>query len=98
MLACNRLHIDPCDGSPISEYRIENGRVESRTLETVAECNAPADQRWQRLTPQQLSSHVLADTVLAQWLHERMGVHRLIRACSPSADDGEHGHSDQIAA
>jgi hypothetical protein len=45
MLACNRLCIDPCDGSLVAEYRIENGYVESRTLETVAECryyNRPA--------------------------------------------------------
>src|SRR5260370_40196703 len=27
MLACNRLRIDPCDGSPVADYRIENGCV-----------------------------------------------------------------------
>jgi hypothetical protein len=98
MLVCNKLCIDPCDGSLVAEYRIENGYVESRTLETVAECRTTTDQQWQRLTPEQLSSHVLADTVVAQWLRKRMGVHRLIRACSPSANNGGQGHSDQMAA
>ena len=31
-LACNRLRIDPSDGSPVVDYRIEDGRVERRTL------------------------------------------------------------------
>ncbi len=36
MLAFNRLRIDPGKGSPAVDYRIENGFVESRTLETDA--------------------------------------------------------------
>jgi hypothetical protein len=80
MLACNRLLIDPCDGSPVVDYRIENGGVESRTLE-AAEMDTTTEKRWQRLTPEQLRSHVMADTVVAQWLRRRMGVHRLIQAC-----------------
>jgi hypothetical protein len=98
MLACNRLRIDPCDGSPVADYRIENDWVESRTLETAAECGTATEKRWQRLTPEQLSSHVMADTVLAQWLRGRMGVYRLIRACTSSPNIGVEGHSERIAA
>ena len=98
MLACKRLRIDPCDGSPVVDYRIENGIVESRTLEMAAEGGAKTDERWQRLTSEQLSSHVLANTVVAQWLLRRMGVHRLIRACNPSADNEVHEGSERIAA
>jgi hypothetical protein len=97
MLACNRLRIDPCDGSPVVDYRIENGCVESRTMET-AEGGTTSEKRWQRLTPEQLSSHVTAHTVVAQWLGRRMGVHTLIRACTSSLNDGVHGYSDRIAA
>jgi hypothetical protein len=82
MLACNRLRIDPGDGSPVVDYRIENGSVESRTLETAAESSTATAKEWQRLTLEQLSSHVMAETVVAHWLHRRMGVHRLIRACT----------------
>ena len=96
MLACNRLLIDSCDGSPVADYRIENDWVESRTLETAAECGTATDKRWQRLTPEELTSHVMANTVLAQWLHRRMGVHRLVRACTESANNG--AHSERIAA
>jgi len=97
MLACNRLLIDPCDGSPVVDYRIENGGVESRTLE-AAERGTTTEKRWQRLTPEQLSSHVMADSVVAQWLRRRMGVPRLIRACVSSANDGAQGHSERIDA
>ncbi len=82
MLECKRLCIDLGDGSPALDYRIENGCVESRSVETECECGATTDQRWQRLTPEELSSHVMADTVVAQWLRKRMGVQRLIRACT----------------
>jgi hypothetical protein len=84
MLACSRLRIDHGNGSPAVDYRIENGFVESRTLETVAEGSATAEKQWLRLTPDQLSSHVMSGTVVAQWLRRRMGVHRLMRACTPN--------------
>jgi hypothetical protein len=79
MLACNRLRIDPGNGSPAVDYRIEDGFVESRTLEMDA---TKIEKQWQRLTPEQLTFRVMADTVVAHWLCQRMGVHRLIRACN----------------
>jgi hypothetical protein len=84
MLACSRLRIDPGNGSPAVDYRIESGFVESRTLETdAAKGSMPAIEKpWQRLTPKQLTSRVMADRVVAQWLRHRMGLHGLIRACS----------------
>jgi hypothetical protein len=78
MLASNKLCIDPCDGSPVVDFRIENGCVETRP-------GIDSTQHWQRLTPERLTSHVMSNTVVAQWLLGRMGVHRLVRACS-SAD------------
>jgi hypothetical protein len=82
MLACNKLCIDPCDGSPVVDFRIENGCVETRAgIDTT--------QQWQQLTPEQLTSHVMSNTVVAQWLLGRMGVHRLVRACS--SEDARNG-------
>jgi hypothetical protein len=98
MLACNRLRIDRCDGSPLVDYRIENGCIESRTLETAAETGTATEMQWQRLTPEQLSTHVMADTVVVHWLRRRMGVHRLIRACTSSANNGAQECSEEIAA
>lgn len=81
-LACNRLRIDANDGSPVVDYRIENGRVERRTLVLQARGNAAIEGRWERISPGQLTSHVLASTVVAHWLARKLGVHWLIRACN----------------
>jgi len=92
MLACNRLRIDPGNGSPSVDYRIESGFVESRTLETDVpkRSTLTTEKQWHRLTPEQLTSRVMADKVVAQWLRHRMGLHELIRACqqdSPSSNN-----------
>ena len=84
MLAFNRLRIDLGDGSPAVDYRIRNGFVESRTLETNAtkRSTLAIEKQWQRLTPEQLTCRVMADTVLLRWLRHRWGVYRLIQACN----------------
>lgn len=73
MPACNRLRIESENGSAAIDYRIEKNRVESRRLNTG----------WRRLASEEISSHVMANTVVAEWLRRRMGLHKLLRACSP---------------
>ena len=80
MLACNRLRIDLGGGSRAVDYRIECGRVETRVLESVPETGV-IENPWRRLTARELTSLVMADTVVARWLRHRMGIHYLIRAC-----------------
>jgi hypothetical protein len=95
IMACNNLRIDLGDGSSVVDYRIENDCVETRTLE------AENEKPWQRLTPEQLTSQVMADTVVARWLRRRMGVHRLLRACTHSlsyAVNSVKDSSDRTAA
>ena len=99
MLAFNRLRIDPGNGSPAVDYRIENGFVESRTLETgsTKRSTLTIEKQWQRLTPEQLTSRLMADSLLLRWLRQRMGVYRLIRACnqgssSPNNPAPERSH------
>ncbi len=103
MLAFNRLRIDLGNGSPAVDYRIQNGFVESRTLETDAtkRSTLAIETQWQRLTPEQLTSRLMADRVLLRWLRHRMGVHRLIRACnhdSSSPNNPALESSNQAAA
>jgi hypothetical protein len=101
MLACNRLRIDRYDGSAVADYRIEDDGVESRALQTATEGSSDTENRWQRLTPEQLSSHIMNDTVVARWLRRRMGVQPLIRACSQhfsSANEAEQDRSGKMAA
>ena len=81
MLTSNRLRIDLGDGSRAVDYRIEYGHVESRILESATEKGSEIEKPWNLVTAKELSSHVMADTVVAYWLRHRMGIHRLIRAC-----------------
>jgi hypothetical protein len=83
MQNCNTLRIDPADGSAVIEYRIDREHVESRQVRNGRNRN------WERLSPEQLTAHVLAETVLAYWLRRRMGLHQLIRACSPDSSTVE---------
>ncbi len=88
MLSCNKLRIDSGHGSPVVEYRIENGQVESRILEPCLS----SEVGWQPLTAEQISSHIMANTVVAHWLRRRMGLHSLLRACSATS------HANQLTA
>ena len=95
MLACNRLRVDMGDGSPAVDYRIEDDRVECRILENAP--NRGLEQAWRRLTPEQLTSHVSGETVISVWLRRRMGIFRLLRACSQPVTNGSV-QSDGAAA
>ena len=99
MLACKRLRVDAGDGSPVEDYRIENGYVEVRILDFNLECDLEGYHRWQRLTREQLISHVIGNTALARWLQRRMGLHPLIRACAqPGFAQGEEESSPESLA
>jgi hypothetical protein len=99
MLACNRLRIDRDDGSSALDYRIEDDRVESRTLEIGKQASPVTGKEWQLLTPEQLTALIMSDTVVAQWLRRRMGVYRLVRACNQHLSSGsaEQGWSTNMA-
>jgi hypothetical protein len=86
-MACKTLRLDPGDGFLIKDYRIEEGHVEMRVLNLK---HGPQRRRqWQRLTREQLITHVMENTVVAQWLQRRMGVRPLLRVCAPASDATE---------
>src|SRR5215472_3106569 len=78
-MSCNKLRVDPNDGSPVMEYRIEGGTVERRAFGNPQERGTLA-ARWERLTREQLASHLVANTVVAYWLCRRLGLDWLLRA------------------
>ena len=82
MLACNTLRIDRDDGASATEYRIEDGHVHTRILKA----ENPAIATWRRMTAEQLTAVVKSDALVAYWLRRRMGVHRLVRACSADSE------------
>ena len=91
MLSWNRLRIDSANGSRVVDYRIENGSVESRSLRLRDGETVMSAQQWHRLTPEELSSLVKSNPVLAQWLTRRMGVFAVVRACNDEARAGSVG-------
>lgn len=71
------LRIEAEYGLPAREYRIVDGTVQVRVLTPV---RGIGETVWQ-LTPDELSSHVKRNTVIAQWLEHRLGWRNLLRAC-----------------
>jgi hypothetical protein len=81
MMTANTFHIDPNDGSPSVEYRIENGRLERRTVEAAAQGSVAVEAPWKLLTAEQVASEVVSSPAFARWLSRRLGVYSLLRAC-----------------
>ena len=87
----NTLRIDLPNASSVIEYRIRDDFVETRTR--PAEQTDGTENEWQRLTPQQIDYHITRSTIVAYWLRRRIGIRRLIQACS----DAMSGLSDPNA-
>lgn len=75
-----QLCLEAADGSATKQYRVDNGKAQVRTLHSHNGYDPP-ETSWHRLTPQQLSTHVERNTVVAQWLERRLGWRRLLQAC-----------------
>jgi hypothetical protein len=78
MLIPNTLRIDRGNGSYIIDYRIQDGGVESRILDST---NVGTEFGWRPVSPKQLVSYVISNNVVAHWLRRRMGLRALLRAC-----------------
>lgn len=98
-----RLLVESDDGSPAMEYRIAGEKVEARVLPFGGELAKRADSLWRQLTPEQLSTHVESNTVVAKWLERRLGWRRLLRACvcealftRPTGDTLDNSPSNEV--
>jgi hypothetical protein len=97
-----RLRLEVQGGSAGREYRVDEGKVEVRSLQSRGE-HHPVEGRWHRLTAQQLSIHVERNTVVALWLERRLGWKRLLQACVgpeiqdwvPAEDRANSTHGEQ---
>jgi hypothetical protein len=79
-----RLRVEPQDGSPAKDYRIQDGEVEVRIWVTGIHL---ADREWRRLTPEEIAYHVKNNTVVARWLEARLGWRRVLRKCVQAPED-----------
>jgi hypothetical protein len=84
------LRLEPGDGSPITEYSIENGTVSVRTvdLNRGSDQDQELETGWEQLTPEQLRFHVERHTVVAEWLKRRIGWRRLLTECVRDTEEG----------
>jgi hypothetical protein len=62
---------------PAKEYRIKAGKVEAKVLDNKSD----PENSWWQLSPEELSSHVRRNTVVAQWLEQNLGWRKLLWAC-----------------
>lgn len=85
-MACNKLRIDPNDGSPVVEYRIENGRVARRTVAACTGDGVASEERWEQLTPTQVASDIMANSTVAYWLYCRLDAQSIFQVCSQHPD------------
>lgn len=82
------LRVEAADGSAVEEYRIHGEGIEFRALPDAGEelkperGDAQRDSEWYQLTPEQITMHVREKTAIAQWLLQRLGWQRLLRACT----------------
>jgi hypothetical protein len=65
------LRIPSENGSPINEYRIQNGQIEFRSLDSHGKAFA-LGARWRTLEVGELQLHFALNTVVAQWLMQRL--------------------------
>jgi hypothetical protein len=75
------------------DYRIENGQVESRISFSPEETT---QSDWKAVSPEELSEHVMSGTILSLWLRRRMGIFRLVRACSSDASSTNYSDSPTL--
>lgn len=66
------LRIPSKNGSPINEYRIQNGQIEFRSLDAMGQLFSVTEGKWRVLDISELQLHFALDTVVAQWLLQRL--------------------------
>lgn len=73
-----RLRLEPQDGTPAKDYRIQDGEVEVRSMPIAATSTA---SQWQRLTSAEIAHHVEKNTIVARWLEARLGWRAVLKKC-----------------
>ena len=65
-------------GSATEEYRVIDGEIQIRELSP----NRPdKNSKWRILNSEKLIAHVEKNTIVSQWLRQRLGWRGLLRAC-----------------
>ena len=67
-----RLRIESVNGSPANDYRIMDGKVEVRLLDSTGREFPAPTSRWRRLDDNDIQMHHALKTVVSKWLHARL--------------------------
>lgn len=68
----NLLRIPSEHGSPVNEYRINDGQIEFRSLNSQNKPFSSQKEGWRSLDVADIQLHFALKTVVAQWLIERL--------------------------
>lgn len=71
------LRLETEDGRFVKEYRICEGEIQFRQFQA----NAAKAADWRTMSPAELTDHVMKQTLVSQWLRQRLGWRGLLRAC-----------------
>ena len=66
------LRIPSVNGSPINEYRINQGQIEFRSLDAQGQPFSPSKAGWRALDAGDIQLHFALKTRVAQWLIDRL--------------------------
>lgn len=84
-----RLRLEPGDGSPVIDYRLQDNELEKRVLDASGRPNPQTGSPWQRLTPEHIAHHITSRTIVAYWLRRKLGWRNVLRKCSRSGVAGQ---------
>src|SRR5947209_18728741 len=71
-LSTDLLRIPSENGSPVNEYRINNGQIEFRALDVQGQPFLHSAGKWKMLDETELQLHFSLNTLVAQWLLGRL--------------------------
>lgn len=66
------LRIPSENGCPVNEYRIHEGQIEFRSLDSHNKPFSPRGDGWRSLAAADIQLHFALKTSVAQWLVERL--------------------------
>jgi|SRR6185312_4830268 hypothetical protein len=72
------LLLQNVDGSATEEYRVIGGEIQIRELSPN---RLDKNSKWRILNSEELIAHVEKNTIVSQWLRQRLGWRGLLRAC-----------------
>jgi hypothetical protein len=82
-VSTNLLKIPSANGSPINEYRVSQGQIEFRSLDSQGKPFPHTGGSWTILDAGDLQLHFALNTAVARWLIERLEIRATAARAAP---------------